>query len=271
MIAVQGASSDPAETTQPASLYFGSVEHRRHGPRSHRFKYTTTWLYLDPDGAEEALRGRWLWSGSRRNLVEVRRRDYFGPPEQSVRDAVFDRVEAEVGHRPTGSLRMLTTPRVLGVSFNPVSFYYCFDRDAPSPVAVLAEITNTPWGERHAYVLGKDSEGPGQATQGTFPKRFHVSPFFGMDHVYDWVFTPPDEDLCVHMINRQGERRVFDVHLRLQRRPLDARNAAWALLRTPWAPVRTLTCIYVQALRLFLKRIPFHTHPSKQPKQAESV
>lgn len=251
-----------------ACLYFGTVEHRRHAPRTHRFKYQTAWLYSDPETWDEAFRGRWFWSGERRNLVTMRRGDYFGDPRRSIRDEVFDRVELEGGRRPTGGVRILTTPRVLGVSFNPVSFYYCFDQGGVTPVAILAEITNTPWGERHAYVLGRAPGGSPTAIHRRFPKEFHVSPFFGMDHVYDWAFTPPGNELCVHMTNRREGSRVFDVHLRLARRPLDAKHAAWMLLRTPWAPVRTLACIYTQALRLYLKRTPFHTHPSKTPEHA---
>ena len=105
----------------------------------------------------------------------------------SLDTAVRDRVAAETGSRPEGPIRMLTHLRYFGVGFNPVTFYYCFDAEDRRVEHIVAEITNTPWNERHAYVL--PDVGPSRVLRYRLGKEFHVSPFMPMDLAYDWRFT----------------------------------------------------------------------------------
>lgn len=249
-----------------SALYEGRVEHRRVGPRPHAFRNRVFLTYLDLDEADEICDRRWLWSRKRPNLVWFRRADYLGPREVPLREAVLDRVEAELGRRPDGAVRMLTHLRTLGYVFNPVTFYYCFD-DGENLEAVVAEITNTPWKERHAYVLdARNSEaeaGSGHAWR--FAKQFHVSPFFGMDQDYRWRFQEPGASLDVHMTNLEQGRPVFTAGLRLERRPLTALRLASALVRHPFLTFLVPLAIYWHAARLWAKRTPFFTHPDKRP------
>ena len=110
-------------------------------------------LYIDLDEIDAIFAGRWLWSVNRRNLAEFRRRDFLGPAETPLSEAVRARVMEVTGRRPAGPVRLLTHVRYAGYSFNPVSFYYCFGADSSTLECIVAEITNTPWRERHAYVL----------------------------------------------------------------------------------------------------------------------
>ena len=127
---------------------------------------------------------------------------------------------------------------------------------------VLAEITNTPWNERHAYVLpAASSIGRGRALRFRFDKAFHVSPFLPMDLGYDWRFTAPGERLAVHMENFQGGLKVFDATLALERREMSGAALAGALARFPFMTVQVLGAIYWQALRLWARRTPFYAHP----------
>jgi DUF1365 family protein len=153
--------------------------------------------------------------------------------------------------------------RYFGFVFNPVSFYYCFAEDRVTLHCIVAEITNTPWKERHAYVLPvKTARLQGRALNWSLPKTFHVSPFMAMTCDYEWRFTAPSDELSVHMnVLRDGERE-FDATLSLQRRRLCSSSLARVLWRYPLMTVQVVGAIHWQALRLWLKRNPVHDHPA---------
>lgn len=256
----------PLATTTAAPLasavYEGTVIHRRRAPHPHAFRYRMAQLYLDLDEVDRVFAGRWLWSNGRRNLAEFRRSDYLGPAELPLAEAVRRRVEQAVGHRPTGPIRLLTHLRYAGFVFNPVSFYYCYAADGCTLDCIVAEITNTPWHERHAYVLPADTAATHGHTLGwSFPKVFHVSPFMPMDRGYDWRFTAPGDELHVHMDVLRDGVREFDAHLHLQRLPLNGAALARVLWRYPLMTAQVVGAIHWQALRLWLKRNPVHDHP----------
>jgi len=246
-------------------LYIGAVRHRRFHPVPHAFRYPLFMLYLDLAELPVVFDGRWLWSARRPAPAWFRRADYLGDAAVPLADAVRNTVSAHGGKPPTGPIRMLTHLRYFGYVQNPVTLYYCFDTDDRSVDTIVAEITNTPWGERHAYVLTReDNLGKNGVQRFRFEKAFHVSPFMAMDHQYDWRFNEPGRRLVVHMENRQAGSKIFDATLALRREAMTGRALASALARYPWITARVALGIYWQALRLGIKRVPFHTHPRKQ-------
>ena len=259
--------------TLASAVYEGWVRHRRHLPRAHAFRYRIAQLYLDLAELEDVFAGRWLWSVGRRNLAEFRRADFLGPRELSLDEAVRTRVAAATGCRPAGPIRLLTHLRYGGYSFNPVTFYYCHgagdanDSSAAGELeAIVAEITNTPWRERHAYVLpAREAGRSGRALRWGFDKDFHVSPFMSMRRHYVWRFMPPGEQLRVHMQVLRERSVEFDATLALQRRPLNAATLRRVLWRYPLMGAQVSAAIYWQALRLWLKRTPWHEHPQGRP------
>jgi len=247
-----------------SALYFGTVCHRRRMPQAHEFRYPLCMAYLDLSELEKVFQGRWLWSAQGPALAWFRRQDFLGDPLMPLDEAVRQYVTEATGTRPGGPVRLLAQLRQFGLSFNPVSFYYCFDATDTRVTHIVAEITNTPWQERHRYVLSPgvetDSRDRGRKKY-RFSKVFHVSPFMPMDLTYEWRFWEPGERLAVNMCSLQGSSRLFEAALVMKRHPMSARNMAYALLRFPLMGAQTLMRIYWQALRLSLKRAPFHEHP----------
>jgi hypothetical protein len=218
--------------------------------------------YLDLAEVPTVFDRFWLWSARRPALARFQRADYHGPAHVTLDQAVRDTVAQQTGHRPAGPIRLLTHLRYFGYAFNPVSFYYCFDAEDKKVDTIVAEITNTPWNERHAYVLPvAQATEHGAALRFRFDKQFHVSPFWAMDMQYAWSFNAPADKLLVHMENWRTDARVFDATLTLEREAISSASLARCLLRYPAMTVWVITSIYWQALRLWMKRTPLFSHP----------
>ncbi len=205
------------------AVYAGTVRHRRFQTRDNEFTHRVAYAYVDLDALP---RGRGVGG-----VISFRAADYLSA----------DAARARAG--TTGPVRLLTTPRAFGLIFNPVSFYYCFEGDALR--TVLAEVTNTPWGERHVYTAGAG-----------IAKELHVSPLMGMDQTYRFVAPEPGPTLSVHIESSENGARAFDATLNLRRRPF----AIGPLLRG--SAVRVLPLIYAHALVLRLRGVPGHPHPA---------
>ena len=169
-------------------LFKGTVWHRRLSPADHAFRYRTSYVLLDLAEVEEALSHGWLASARRPALARFRRSDYLGDADTDLSSAVTNRIREEHPEAEVASIRLLTHLRYFGYCFNPVSFYYCYDAEG-ALAFIVAEITNTPWGERHAYVLDARTQAGQSSLSFEFAKRFHVSPFMPMDLRYRWQFS----------------------------------------------------------------------------------
>jgi DUF1365 family protein len=243
-----------------SAIYEGWIRHRRHDPVEHEFRYPLFMAYLDLAEIPWVYDPYPGWSARRPALARFKRSDYLGPADRPLADCVREAVVERGGGEPRGPIRLLTNLRYFGHTFNPVSFYYCFDR-RERLMAVLAEITNTPWGERHHYVLAADERGRITAR---FGKAFHVSPFQPIDHDYVWRFSAPGQRLAVHMENHAANGKAFDATLVMKRRPWRTSTLLRAWLRQPWLSLGVTTSIYWHALRLWLRRAPFHPHPARR-------
>jgi uncharacterized protein len=255
---------------QPASaIYEGWIRHRRLTPVQHAFRVPLFMSYLDLDELPQLFDHSRLWSARGPAPSWFRRADYLGDPAQPLREAVLDSVQEQAGVRPNGPVRLLTTLRTFGCLSNPVSFYYCFDSAGEHVEAVAAEVTNTPWGERHVYAVAR-GEQAGRVLRAEIDKDFHVSPFLGMDAAYEWRLSEPGSELQVHIENRAPDGTLrFDATLALERREPTPSRLRRALIRYPLQPLRVVGGIYAHALRLKLKGAPYHAHPQR-PKRGEA-
>jgi DUF1365 family protein len=248
--------------TMKSCIYRGELYHHRYLPEENKFTYAVFFMFLDLNELEHVFDGRWLWSVGRANVANFKRTDYLGPRDIPLDQAVRVRVEQEFGERPAGPIRMLTHLRYYGHCFNPVSFYYCYDAADTMVEYIVAEITNTPWRERHSYVLGvKLNQEEKKRLRFQFSKKFHVSPFMDMNFWYDWLFKEPGEFLRIHMTNFKEDKKFFEAELTMQRREISGAELAWVLVRFPAMTLKVLSMIYWQAFRLWLKKIPYYEHP----------
>ncbi|QJI44223.1 DUF1365 domain-containing protein [Pseudomonas sp. ADAK2] len=247
-----------------SALYSGWIAHRRFAPRAHEFRYRIGLLYLDLDEQQAVLGLSPLSGNSRFAPFSFRESDYlkaFTGTGLRLIDAVRQQVSQVIGHEPQGSICLLTQARSWGLAFNPVSFFYCHEADGQL-AAILCEVTNTPWRERYHYVLpAKSAEArQGQHQHFAVAKAFHVSPFLPRDLEYRMSFSPAAHKLGVHMADWQGELKLFDATLNLQRESLDRHSLHRYLRRFPWMTAKTCLAIYWQAVRLLLKRTPIFAH-----------
>jgi hypothetical protein len=250
-----------------SAIYEGWVRHRRLIPVENAFRYKLFFVYLDLAELDEVFRGRWLWSTRHFSVAYLRRKDHFGDPQVPLEKAVRDLVEERTGNRPAGPIRLLTHLRYFGYCFNPASFYYCYAPSGEQVETIVVEITNTPWKERHCYVLGQEQdEGRGSWKRFRFPKGFHVSPFIDMTVTYDWRFRDPGETLGVHMMDfdQASGEKIFDATLHVERRAITGRTLARVLVQYPLMTTKVVTLIHWQALRLWWKKAPFYVHPRKR-------
>lgn len=222
--------------------------------------------YLDLSEIDRVLALSPLWSTSRFALARFRRQDYFDAGNGDLQSAIRKKIDSMLGIKLDGPIRMLTNLRYFGFTINPLTIYYCFDK-SDKLQALLLEVTNTPWGERHHYAIASNPELPLLRT--SFPKNMHVSPFHAMNIMYDWLSNTPGEQLEVIMHNRTREagdnkgpeRTIFNAHLCMKRQEVSGKTMNKVLLAYPFMTLKVFTSIYWQALKLLFKGNPLYTHP----------
>jgi len=232
-------------------------------------------MYLDLDELPGVLDPYPLFSARRPAPARFRREDFMGDPSRPLAESARDAVEAATGNRPPGPVRLLANLRYLGHAFNPVSFYYCFDAAGERVEAVVADVNNIPWGERHPYVLARGAR-RGAVLTDELDKTLHVSPLMGMEQTYAFRASEPGERLGVHIESRPAQRaalpaggqgvatrggKQFDATLSLRRRELSRPLLAGMLVRYPAMSLQVVAKIYAQSLRLKLKGARYFPHP----------
>ena len=237
-------------------IYRGLIFHKRSKPVEHSFSYSLDYIYLDLDEINSVFSQSRLWSCNSTNLVSFHREDYL-PSSRPLKDEVIEQIRLATGDEFKGQVFLLATLRSLGYCLNPIALFYCRDENN-TLTHVVVEVHNTPWNQRHAYVLnGPDFDSPTN-------KALHVSPFMPMDTIYEWGIGDPLESLNVSIRVSHTEGPFFDARMSLHKIDITSGNIAKLIFSHARQAFRMVTAIYLQALRLWIKKVPFYPHPDKK-------
>lgn len=233
-------------------LFVGTLRHRRFAPVAHEFTYRTFMALIDVDRIDEQMAvSRWT-SHNRWNWASFDDRDHLGDARLPLRHRLAWDASGSGIDLPSGRILLLTHLRYWGYCFNPVSFYYCFDRSGELRL-VLAEVNNT-FGGTHNYWLRPDATS--RTFRATAEKSLYVSPFMPVDLDYGFAFTPPLTHLVAHMEALRHRSVVFDATLSLHRKPWTAAEIRRQLIRRPMATAQVVAGIHWQAFNLWRKGVP---------------
>lgn len=244
-----------------SSIIKGHVEHMRHTPVKHRFRYPVYFYCFDLDELPVLNRSLPLFGYNRLRPVSLFDARYLERGDGSLREKLLGYLKKEGCEAEISKVLLMTSPSYFNCIFNPVSFYYCLAAN-DEPVCIVVEVNNT-FGERHLYLLTKRKDGKtGFPVAYTAPKTFHVSPFNTMDGAYRFHFSNLGKEvqIRIHLI-RQGER-VMTAAIQGKSMPLTSKNQLMTLLKSPITPWKTVPRILGQALRLFAgKKLPVYDKP----------
>ena len=240
-----------------SSLYFGRVRHHRKSPKIHNLEYGIFMAHLFLDELKEVFKGRWLWSINKPNLSSFKRTDYHRPEIESLQDAVRDTMTRQLGEKMSGKVSILTHLRTFGYCFNPVTFYYLWGDDLTSPVAIMTEITNTPWGERYAKCFRWKDTDMNEKSEYDFRKEFHVSPFIEMNCDYFFRILKPCEKISIIIDQYQLDEKILYASQDGKRVDFTSNELIKSYLKHPLMTFKIISAIHYEAFKLWAKGIKF--------------
>lgn len=244
-----------------STLYKSKVMHHRFSPKKHRFSYNVFYFYVDLDELDELSKKHWLISRNKWNLFSFRDNEHLQLPidqpdqNKNTKAHILDYLEQNGVNKEIGKIMLLTGFNVLGYNFNPVSFYYIYNA-AGELTHVIVEVTNT-FKEMKPYLLGRDDFN-GQIFDQRTTKYFYVSPFISHDADFHFKIAVPSDRLVIGIDDFEGGEKIFTSSLIGEKKELTSLRLFLYSLRYPLIPIKIITLIHWQALKLYLKKIKFY-------------
>ncbi|RZL15654.1 MAG: DUF1365 domain-containing protein [Pedobacter sp.] len=245
-----------------SSIYTCKVMHNRLQPKQHRFWYNVYMFYLDLDEIDQLGKRLKWFSRNGFNLFSFRDKEHLQLPKDDPDRTKTTRQHLQAYLSENGvdgsdlKIKLLTNLNVLGYNFNPVSFYFCFDKDG-HPACAVAEISNT-YREMKLFFFGKNELSNGAFKKVT-TKYFYVSPFIDHDLSFDFNLGVPSDRLNIRIddIDKEGNR-FFISTLTGEKKPLTDGSLWRFFLKMPFIPLQVMGLIHWHALKLWLKKLPYH-------------
>lgn len=263
------------DTNQAVSAGYadGHVIHDRKLPKKHRFKYHMCWCVFDLDRLDDWFQSSKWWGHNRWSVAALYDQDYVSAEKRPIKAKLLSFIHKKSGIKFDGRVMLFTHPRFMGYGFNSVNFYFCYTQIQSNLelAYIVSEINNTPWGEKHLYLHDcSKAEKTGDSWSFEFDKRFHISPFMEMRMNYRWQFKLSAERIEVKMWIKKQADTLLTVVLDTKITPLVQNKLNRFVLRKPFQPLKMSVGIYWQAFKLWLKKIPFYSHPNSSTKQTNS-
>ncbi|WP_037181512.1 DUF1365 domain-containing protein [Rhodococcoides fascians] len=235
------------DVTHANAIFSTTTVHVRTAPIRNKFRYRSYSWFVDLDRLPAFP--RWI-----RPLATFHASDHIGDPSKSIRQNI-DAFLADQGiDLGGGRITMLASARVLGHTFNPLSVFWCHDRE-DRLVCVVAEVHNT-YGERYAYLLHTDDVGAARAR-----KEFYVSPFNDVSGEYRMKLPEPDSTLALSIVLEREGAPPFVASVTGHRRPATTRSVLASAVSVPLAPARVVAQIRWQGIRLWARGLPIVPRP----------